>query len=59
MEFISGITIGSILLTLGVIIFTVIHLIWYIHPSKIKNEKELQAILHHGKPTIIELYSNL
>lgn len=59
MDFISGLTLGSIILIMGGVLFVVIHLVWYIRPSKIKNEDELRAILKNGQPTIIELYSNL
>lgn len=48
-----------ILLASGVVAFLAIHALWYIKPSDIKDMAALNAELHNGQPTVVELYSNL
>lgn len=50
----------TILLGLGMMAVTAIHIVWYIRPSNVKTDSEFQAIVRNGEqPTIVEYYNNL
>lgn len=42
----------------GIALFVILHVVWYIRPSRVRSRDELAAVLYNGKPTIIEFYSN-
>lgn len=48
-----------ILSIMGLLIFLVIHGIWYIRPSDVTTAAAINTYLVNGKPTIVEFYSNL
>jgi hypothetical protein len=52
-------SVALIVLAGGVLFFVAIHALWYIKPSNIKDMAALNAELHNGQPTVVELYSNL
>jgi thiol-disulfide isomerase/thioredoxin len=52
-------TIGGGLLLAGLIVFIIVHMLWYIRPSQLKNVDEFQARLRRGRPVVVHIYSNL
>ncbi|MBI5928833.1 MAG: thioredoxin family protein [Chloroflexi bacterium] len=50
----------TIFLGLGMILMAAIHVMWYIRPSEVKTQSELNILVTNGQhPTIVEYYNNL
>lgn len=48
-----------VLVAIALLVFVLLHLVWYILPSAIKTMPQLEARLNDGQPTVVEFYSNL
>lgn len=48
-----------IIVVVGLILFVVLHLKWYIRPDPVESLADLEQRVNQGKPVIVEFYSNL